>query len=69
MILYTTMPQELIYEQEYDSLSSHIMVEDNGVPLLVSEVSNGEYEVVRILSSNPQHFLDTRYNPGAKLKL
>ncbi|MFS0823553.1 YlzJ-like family protein [Bacillus sp. 1P02SD] len=69
MILYTMMPQELIYpntEMEDNQLK---YVDLNGVPLAVSQSQNGEYTIERVMSTNPQHYLDGRYSPGQKIRL
>lgn len=63
MILYTTMPQELMFQQEVD-FSKHNTVEINGVSLVVEQTSPSECRVVRLLSSDPNHFLNNNYLPG-----
>lgn len=67
MILYTMMPQELIFPTEIESLNNQQMVTYQGVSLLVEHVDQQNVQVVRILSSDPQHFLDERICPGAKI--
>ncbi|MEH7663535.1 YlzJ-like family protein [Bacillus velezensis] len=59
MILYTVMPQEVVYDQEVDYA---------GEPLLV-EMKGNEAEVVQILSTNPMDFLNPDIAPGQKIKL
>ncbi len=67
MILYTMMPQELIYPQT--EMEDHIkFVDVNGVSLAVSSSQNGEYTIERVMSTDPQHFLDGRYSPGQKIR-
>ncbi|KXZ22226.1 YlzJ-like family protein [Bacillus nakamurai] len=67
MILYTVMPQEVIYQSEQEQ-SVHEQVDYAGVPLLV-EMKGNEAEVVQILSTNPMDFLNPHIAPGQKLKL
>lgn len=67
MILYTMMPQELIFPTEIEALNTQQMVTYQGVSLLVEQVDQQNVQVVRILSSDPQHFLDERICPGAKI--
>ncbi|MFD1777951.1 MULTISPECIES: YlzJ-like family protein [Fredinandcohnia] len=69
MILYTMMPQELIYPQTEMEESNFKYVDINGVSLAVSHAQNGEYTIERVMSTDPQHFLDGRYSPGQKIKL
>lgn len=69
MMLYTMMPEELIFptmEQEY---SKHKVVAINGVSLLVNEAEQGEYSIVRVMSTDPTHFLDNRFSPGQKITM
>ncbi|AMQ71146.1 MULTISPECIES: YlzJ-like family protein [Bacillus] len=67
MILYTVMPQEVVYGQEIEQ-SVHEQVDYAGVPLLV-EMKGNEAEVVQILSTNPMDFLNPDIAPGQKIKL
>lgn len=67
MILYTMMPQELIFPADLHVTNKLTSVNINGIPLLVSQANNGGYEIVRLLSSDPQHYLESRFMPGAKI--
>jgi hypothetical protein len=67
MILYTMMPQELIFQTETGSSSKQMMATYQGVPLLVELTDQQNVQVVRVLSSDPQHFMDDRIIPGSKI--
>jgi hypothetical protein len=67
MILYTMMPQELIFPIDSESFSKQQTITYQGVSLLVEQSDAQNVQVVRILSSDPQHFLDERICPGAKI--
>jgi len=67
MILYTMMPQELIFPSETDAISKQQTISYQGVPLLVEAVDQQSFQVIRILSSDPKHFMDDRFCPGAKI--
>jgi hypothetical protein len=67
MILYTMMPQELIYPPETDAFTKQQTITYQGVPLLVEAVDQQNFQIIRILSSDPQHFIDDRFCPGAKI--
>lgn len=67
MILYTMMPHELIFPSEQESYQQQKMITYQGIPLLVEQMDPNNVQVVRILSSDPQHFLDDRVCPGAKI--
>jgi YlzJ-like protein len=57
MILYTTMPKEFIFEQDYQQNNLDETILYNGIPLLVQKTNLHEYEIKRVLSTNPQHYL------------
>jgi hypothetical protein len=67
MILYTMMPHELIYPYEVDAFTKQQTVTYQGIPLLVEVVDQQNLQVIRILSSDPKHFMDDKLCPGAKI--
>ncbi|MFF2449793.1 YlzJ-like family protein [Neobacillus sp. NPDC058068] len=69
MILYTMMPNELIFPYEADMINKQQMITFQGIPLLVDAADQQNVQVVRILSSDPQHFMDERICPGAKISV
>jgi hypothetical protein len=69
MILYTTVPMELVFPYETDSFEKQKTMNLNGVPVLVEYSDPQTIQIVRVLSSDPQHFLDQRYSPGTKISL
>ncbi|HLO12381.1 MAG TPA: YlzJ-like family protein [Pseudoneobacillus sp.] len=69
MILYTMMPYELIYPTDTAEYDKQMMVQYDGIPLLVEQLEDNSYQVLRIMSSDPKHFLDNRYFPGSKISL
>ncbi|MGG1678683.1 YlzJ-like family protein [Neobacillus sp. NRS-1170] len=67
MILYTMMPQELIFPYETEPFQKQQMISYQGIPLLVEFTDQQNVQVVRILSSDPQHYLNERICPGSKI--
>ncbi|AZU61542.1 YlzJ-like family protein [Neobacillus mesonae] len=67
MILYTMMPHDLVFPPEMDSFEKQQMVNFQGIPLLVEQVDTQNVQVIRNLSSDPQHYMDGRVCPGAKI--
>jgi hypothetical protein len=65
MLHWTPLPDDLIFN---DSAEPPVYYETiyEGVPLLVESVGKG-VQVVRILSPDPAHFLDPRFQPGMML--
>ncbi|CAH0153043.1 MULTISPECIES: YlzJ-like family protein [Priestia] len=65
MILYTMMPQELIFQQSYQQEQSQPkLINHNGIPVIVEENEQKQQQIVRILSTNPQDYLNENYYPG-----
>ncbi|MGO4887721.1 YlzJ-like family protein [Anaerobacillus sp. MEB173] len=69
MILYTSMPQELIYPQDNQEFNKQMTVDIEGGQLLLEEISPTEYRVVRLMSSDPMLFLNENYSPGKMIQL
>lgn len=69
MIMYTIVPQELLFQAEQSVSNSHSAIQVNGVPMLVQQNGDQSCEIVRLLSSNPQHYLDSQYAPGQKISI
>ncbi|PEY41268.1 ribonuclease [Bacillus cereus] len=65
MILYTIMPEQLVYHTDYSQYERQKIVNVNGVEMVVSEENSQYYSVVRVLSTNPSHYL--QYEPGQKI--
>lgn len=69
MILYTMMPHELVFASEEEEYSKQRIVDFQGVPVLVETVAGDSARILRVMSSDPQHYLDERYTPGTKISL
>ncbi|WP_174735063.1 YlzJ-like family protein [Mesobacillus harenae] len=69
MILYTAMPQELVYQTDPQEYSQQLMVSYNGIPVLAERTEDHNYRVVRVMSTDPSHFLEAGCTPGTKLPL
>ncbi|WP_462409289.1 YlzJ-like family protein [Neobacillus sp. Marseille-QA0830] len=67
MILYTMMPYELVFPYETDGYAKQQVVTYNGIPLVVETDGSQYAQVVRVLSSDPQHFLNDQICPGTKI--
>lgn len=69
MILHTILPQELIFGAEMTERKEEYLLSVNGVPVLCEPVNNFEMRVTKILSTNPNHYLQANLYPGALLSL
>ncbi|WML39110.1 YlzJ-like family protein [Neobacillus sp. OS1-2] len=67
MILYTIMPNELVFPYEAETTSKQQTMTYQGIPLLVECADPQNVQVLRILSSDPQHFMNDQIYPGAKI--
>ncbi|MGA9174084.1 MAG: YlzJ-like family protein [Thermoactinomyces sp.] len=65
MIYYSAFPLDLAF---YDP--SQMKLEEmtiDGVTMLVNKESEEEATLVRMISPNPAHYLDPRYQPGVRI--
>ncbi|MBU8877892.1 YlzJ-like family protein [Bacillus sp. FJAT-29790] len=69
MILYTMMPQELIYQTDANEFGKQKLVTYDGIPLLVDIEEGQNCTVIRVMSSDPAHFMNEKYTPGTKITL
>jgi hypothetical protein len=71
MLLYTLVPMEAIFdeEEEHGSSNKKQTLSVAGVMLEVQQASDSEFEVVKLISSNPAHYLDSRFQPGKIITL
>ncbi|GGE65072.1 YlzJ-like family protein [Priestia taiwanensis] len=67
MILYTIMPEQFVYPTDSATYMNQRTVIVNNVEMIVGNTDGSEYEVVRILSTDPQHYL--LYTPGQRLTM
>lgn len=69
MIMYTMMPDELMFPIGQETFEKQQVIDYNGIPLLVAKNDMLEFEVVRVLSTDPSHYLHAPVQPGAKIPL
>lgn len=64
MIMYTAMPLELVFDGYAEFNPTYAEVEYNGVKMLIESAGPFQGKIVRLLSSNPQDYLNPNYSPG-----
>ena len=70
MVLYTIIPLEKIFEEEENELKQKKRTLNVGGAMVeVVQSSDNEFEIVKLISSNPTHYLDPRFQPGKKIAL
>ncbi len=70
MILYSIIPEEVIYDQDKDNNSNiKDVVLDSGVILELEHCNEGIYKLVRVVSTNPSDYLKDIYQPGINIRI
>ncbi|WP_035571277.1 YlzJ-like family protein [Halonatronum saccharophilum] len=64
---YSILADGLWLEEDYQDEET-FEIENNGVTLELKSDSTNSCEVVRIISSNPQDYLNSDYQPGTKVE-
>lgn len=68
MIIYSVMPMERIMENMEETKYNYLEMEIDGVQMVVEQIPNtSEAKIVRLMSPNPQHYLNPQYMPGQKI--
>lgn len=70
MIIYTIAPiEEVLKGFGEESVREVLKVEIGGIPVLVERTSSTSGQILRILSSDPQDFLNPTLQPGTLVHL
>ncbi|HET7578527.1 MAG TPA: YlzJ-like family protein [Bacillales bacterium] len=67
MILYTILPDQVVLDEEDEATEKadkQQLIEFDGRQILIEPLTENEWQIVRLLSSDPQDFLNPRYQPG-----
>ena len=64
MILYTTMPLATVLQGLEDLNPSYLEMEVSGTRLVVEGTGLGQGRIVRLLSTDPQDYLNPSLQPG-----
>jgi hypothetical protein len=66
MIIYTTMPLELVFA-DYEKVEKQKIQEidmGGGVKMMVEPMGDYQGKIVRIISPNPHDYMNPRFAPG-----
>lgn len=66
MILWTVMPLELVLGEE-SFTNTYEEIDYEGIKVLVERTAATECRIVRLLSTDPSHFLRPELQPGCTL--
>lgn len=67
MIIYTTVPPEQLWEGHDKMPPAPVEMVIEGKQLLVQTDSHQQGSIVRLISTEPEDFLDPRFQPGNKV--
>jgi hypothetical protein len=69
MILYTVMPMEMMFEPAMSDFEKQSLIEVRGIPMLVEKIDGDNCRIVRMMSTDPFHFMNQDLQPGTVLKM
>ena len=68
MIIYSPVPIETIFEG-YDQVKlNYREIQFGHVTMVVEQLSDSEGRIVRLISPDPQDYLNPHYQPGSRLQ-
>ena len=70
-LLYTIIPPEVVFAEEFEGEEKRgreTTVTIGGVTLLVEPDGFGRGTINRVISTNPEDYLDPRWQPGARVR-
>lgn len=68
MIIHTIVPDETLYDG-IEGLEAPEEAVVGGVAMQVVRLGDGRARIVRLLSPQPEHYLDARFSPGNVIRL
>ncbi|WP_205520092.1 YlzJ-like family protein [Virgibacillus doumboii] len=68
MILYTPLSETDIFPGSDKDFTNRHCVTYQGKDMFVEETEDGKYQLLQLLSTDPQDFLNSDYNPGTILR-
>ncbi|WP_210363876.1 YlzJ-like family protein [Bacillus sp. REN3] len=69
MILYTMMPQDLIFPVNEEETAKEVMLSYKGIPIIAEWEGSHDYRVIRVLSSDLKDYMEPSCQPGSKISL
>lgn len=77
MFLYTIVPLEYIFDTDNDEKEpdepgrkepEEVQIKQNGVTVLAQPLPGGQMKITRLVSTNPQHYLQSDWQPGTVIQ-
>ena len=69
MILYSVIDPDFVFEgwDDYEPEYKEIKLSDS-VNMIVEDINKEEVKIVKLISSDPQDYLNDEYSPGSIIK-
>jgi hypothetical protein len=67
MILYTPLSQEEVFPPANESYSNRHFISYEGRSVYAEQMEDGSYQLLQLMSTDPQDFLDEKFTPGSIL--
>lgn len=68
MIIYSPVPIEFIFEG-YDQMKlNYREIQIENTTMVVDQISSSEGKIIRLISPNPQDYLNPKYQPGTMIQ-
>ncbi|MFD1850326.1 YlzJ-like family protein [Oceanobacillus bengalensis] len=67
MILYTPLSESDIFPSSENAYKNRECINYNGKMIIADKTDDGSYQMVQLISTDPQDYLDQRYIPGTFL--
>lgn len=68
-LMWTIVPVNHIFDSFEDKRPSYQEIQYQGVTMLVTPIENGMGTVVRLISPNPQDYLNPAFQPGSTVPM
>lgn len=69
MIIYSTLSMEEIFPDPSTETTNRAYLSINGKQVYAEQLADGSYQLLQLLSTDPQDFLNNDYQPGAYVSL
>ncbi len=69
MIIYSTLSMEEIFPETSSQTANREYLSINGKQVYAEQLADGSYQLLQLLSTDPQDFLNNDYQPGAYVSL
>jgi hypothetical protein len=64
MILYSVVPEEVVFDGIDDYKPNYIEIKHNGVTMQIEPMNSQQAKIVRLFSANVQDYMNPAYMPG-----